>query len=78
MIKSIYSKLILWGTSKEYPSIISVLFAIIFPIVGMIFVGNQMSFKTDENGKAHGLFLFSIIISLLWWGALITLLIIFI
>ncbi len=71
MIKSIYSKLILWGSYKEYPSIVSILISILLPVIGLLFVVNQTRFKTDNDGKAHGLFVVSMIISLLWWIALI-------
>ena len=67
-----------WGSKKEYNSIVSILVAIIFPIIGLAFVNNQASFKLDYNHKAHGLFLIALLISVLWWGVLFLLLIIFI
>ena len=67
-----------WGSKKEYHSIVSILIAIIFPIIGLAFVNNQAHFKLDKNEKAHGLFLIALLISLLWWGLLFLLIIIFI
>lgn len=73
---SLFTGLSLWGTKKEYPSIISILIAILLPIIGFIFVGNQMKFKKDLDGKVHGLFLVSVLLCVIWWGALILFLVI--
>ena len=43
-----FNKLALWGTKKEYPTIISLIIAVFIPAVGLIFVGNQLRFKSDE------------------------------
>ena len=66
-------KLALWGSKKEYPTIISLLIGIFIPIIGLIFVGNQIKFKSDENDKVNGLFLISLLISLIWLGLLLIL-----
>ena len=72
------NKLSLWGTKKEYPTIISILIAVFIPVLGLIFVGNQINFKADNDGKAHGLFALALIVSFLWWAAVIILVFIFI
>jgi len=68
-----FNKLALWGTKKEYHTIISLIIATFIPLVGLIFVGNQLRFKSDENGKAHGIFALALILSLLWLAAVIIL-----
>ncbi len=66
-----FNKLSLWGSKKEYHTSISILISILIPVIGLLFVSNQIKFKTDNDGKAHGLFALAMIISLLWWGILI-------
>ena len=71
-----FNKLALWGTKKEYPTIISLIIAVFIPVVGLIFVGNQLKFKSDEDDKARGLFALALILSLLWCAAVIILILI--
>ena len=71
-----FNKLALWGTKKEYPTKICLIIAVFLPAVGLIFVGNQLRFKSDENGKARGLFALALILSLIWWAAVIILILI--
>ena len=56
-----------WGAKKEYPSILSLLIAIVLPLIGFVFVENQAKYKEIKNGKNNGLTITALTISSLWW-----------
>ncbi len=67
-------KIVGWGAIKKYPIILSFLIAIIVPFLGLFFVGNQVDLREIEGKKLTFILGLSLLISLLWWGAIIAVL----
>lgn len=56
-----------WGAKKEYPGILSLIVAVVLPLIGLTFVENQAKLKEFKYGKNNGLTILSFTISILWW-----------
>lgn len=65
-----------WGATKKYPTILSLIIAIIVPVLGLFFVNNQVGLRKIEGKKPNHILVLAIIITTIWWGGLITALVI--
>ena len=75
---SLLEKMDGWGAKKEYPSIVSALVGIFLPIIGMLFVMNQVKIKEIKYGRPTGLLTVGVVASAFWILTLIITLYIFI
>lgn len=75
---SLLEKMDGWGAKKEYPSIVSALVGIFLPIIGMLFVMNQVKIKEIKYGRPTGLITVGVVASAFWILTFIIILYIFI